>query len=217
VLRFAEQAGRLYTTPFPGALVWCGFYLILLLLLYWTNKWLSMSISIPSKLSDPTDLWLHYPHTPRRPVSSTIWWQAALLPSPVLILMLRLEEMITSKYGPPYHYYPLIGASTSPTFTRAGCILLVLWTGVTSGYHEVKRPDCSKSNALGNHSSLRCALHWSDYTMWYYIHLVSSVVFVTRHVLFFSSSLDQPMLISLASSHSSGTKTRLLFRPRSCG
>jgi len=110
VLRFAEQGWSVIYYTFS----WCfGLY---------------VHINLPTKLSDPTDLWLHYPHIPLAgPVKFYYLMQAAFYLHQVLIL--NAEARRNDHVQMMAHHIitiTLIGASYFANFTRAGCILLVL-------------------------------------------------------------------------------------------
>lgn len=110
VIRFAEQGWSvIYYT-----LAWCyGLY---------------VHINLPTKLSDPTDLWLNYPHIPLAgPVKFYYLIEAAFYLHQVLILNAEARrkdhiQMMT------HHVLTiaLIGASYFTNFTRVGCVILVL-------------------------------------------------------------------------------------------
>jgi len=110
VIRFAEQGWSvIYYT-----LTWCyGLY---------------VHINVPTKLSDPTDLWLNYPHIPiAGPVKFYYLMQTAFYLHQVLILNAEARrkdhvQMMT------HHVITiaLIGASYFANFTRVGCVILVL-------------------------------------------------------------------------------------------
>jgi len=110
VIRFAEQGWSvIYYT-----LTWCyGLYI---------------HINLPTRLSDPTDLWLNYPHTPLPgPVKFYYLVQAAFYLHQLLILNAEARrkdhiQMMT------HHIITivLIGASYFTNFTRVGCVILVL-------------------------------------------------------------------------------------------
>lgn len=110
VLRFAEQSWSV---------------------IYYTYTWcygLYIHINLPTKLSDPTDLWLNYPHIPLAgPVKFYYLMQAAFYLHQVLILNAEARrkdhvQMMT------HHVITitLIGQSYFANFTRVGCVILVL-------------------------------------------------------------------------------------------
>jgi len=110
VIRFAEQGWSvIYYT-----LTWCyGLY---------------VHVNLPTKLSDPTDLWLNYPHIPLAgPVKFYYLIEAAFYLHQVLIINAEARrkdhiQMMT------HHVLTiaLIGASYFTNFTRVGCLILVL-------------------------------------------------------------------------------------------
>lgn len=171
VIRFAEQGWSvIYYT-----LTWCyGLY---------------VHINVPTKLSDPTDLWLHYPHIPiAGPVKFYYLVQAAFYIHQVLILNAEARrkdhvQMMT------HHVITiaLIGASYFANFTRVGCVLLVLmdWCDIWLPFAKMLR--------YIDLSTL-CDITFT----WF---LVSW--FVTRHVLFVfvvirSTYIDLPRLVPFA-------------------
>jgi acyl-CoA-dependent ceramide synthase len=85
-------------------------------------------INLPTKLSDPTDLWLNYPHIPiAGPVKFYYLMQTAFYLHQVLILNAEARrkdhvQMMT------HHVITiaLIGASYYANFTRVGCVILVI-------------------------------------------------------------------------------------------
>jgi len=181
VLRFAEQGWSViyYTFSWCFGLVRLLIWLLLLLLLL-TNKWLVCPYQSPYQTFRPyRSLATLSPYTPRRTCQVLLSDAGGLLPSPSANPpMLRLEEMITSKWWPTISLLShLLVQATSPTLLVLVCILLVLMDWCDIWLPVSKTPQTvTKSNALGNHSSLRCCATLIWLTMWYYIHLVSSVV-----------------------------------------
>jgi len=152
VLRFAEQGWSvIYYT-----LTWCyGLYI---------------HVNLPTKLSDPTDLWRDYPHIPLAgPVKFYYLIQAAFYLHQVLIL--NAEARRKDHFQMMTHHVitiALIGASYYTNFTRVGCLVLVLMD-----WCDIWLPLAKMLRYIDLSTMCDIAFVW---------FLVSW--FVTRHVLF---------------------------------
>jgi len=170
VLRFAEQG---WTVVYYGLQMSFGIY---------------VHVNLPTRIFDPSDLWLEYPHVPlAAPVKFYYLTQTAFYMHQILILNAEAPrkdhiQMMT------HHIITVILVVTSyfTNFTRVGCVIMVLM-------------DCcdiilglAKMTRYLNISQLACDLMFGCFMLFWV---------VTRHVLFchvmFSLMFTAPRLIDM--------------------